>query len=157
MNMNSNNNIINKNKNKNKNSNNIYNIINKNKNSNDDIYNTMKSYGTIYGNIKVTDPNQYFAFTAPDLYPATIFYILKSDLENLKKGKLPEKGSFFSSGGSKYYKNTNGEYGGWERKGYFFKSPEIQSYLLQDKDFILQAVKDGITWFLPKDIDMFIF
>lgn len=109
-----------------------------------------------YRNINVTDPDEYFGYTAPNCSPPTTFYILKGHLEQLKEGKLPEKGDF-SVGGASYYRNTNGEYGGCACKELFFRAPEIQKHLSQDKAFIEKAINAGITWFLPKDIDMFVF
>lgn len=109
-----------------------------------------------YRNSKETDPDKYFGYTAPNCYPPTIFYILKTDLEQLKEGKLPEKGDY-SVGGSCYYKNTDGDYGGSACKELFFRAPEIQSYLANDTGFIKKAVDAGITWFLPSGIDVFVF
>ena len=57
-----------------------------------------------------------------------------------------------------YYSNTNGRYAGTASTEYFLRAPEIQAYLVADKEFIVKAIEQNVTWFLPKVIrDVFVF
>ena len=106
---------------------------------------------------KVTDPNKYFAYTAPRTSPKTINYILKEDLENLKEGEIPQIDDF-SCGGASYYINTDGRYGGCACTAHFLKAKEIQEYMYNDSDFIKKAIENNVTWFLPKEAnEIFVF
>lgn len=110
-----------------------------------------------YRDSKVTDPDKYFAYTAPRCSPPTTHYILKSDLESLKEGKIPQERDF-GTGGAAYYRNTEGRYGGVACGAHFLSSKEIQEYLILDPDFVQRAIENNVTWFLPKEAtDIFVF
>jgi len=115
--------------------------------------------------IDVTDPNEYFEFTAPTISPVKVkVYMLKKALENLKTGEIPQKddfklpGAYYYLPGAYYYMDTNGRYGGYGCKSYFFLSPEIVQYLSSDTNFVKKAIKENVTWWLPENVlSLFVF
>ena len=57
-----------------------------------------------------------------------------------------------------YYSNTNGRYAGTACTELYLRAPEIQAYLVADKEFIVKAIEQDVTWFLPQEIvDIFVF
>lgn len=106
--------------------------------------------------IDITDPDAYFAYTCASTSPTTTRYILKTDLARMMKGKIPTFDRY--EGGAAYYNNTDGKFGGTGSSTYFFRSKEIQEYVANDEEYVKRAIKEGITWFLPKEIqDIFVF
>ena len=107
--------------------------------------------------IDVIDPELYLAYTSPNTSPKTIRYVLKSDINVIKERKLPQRGDF-SGMQIAYYSNTNGRYAGTACTELFLRAPEIQAYLVADKEFIVKAIEQNVTWFLPQEIvDIFVF
>lgn len=110
-----------------------------------------------YFDIKITDPNKYIPVTIQqDTGTTKTLYILKTDIEFLKLGQLPEDVHSMVLG-INYYTDTNGHYGGYGTKGFCFNVPEIVTILLSDKEFLQKVIKKKITWFLPKEYDIFLF
>ena len=108
--------------------------------------------------IDVTDPELYLAYTSPNTSPKTIRYVLKSDINGIKERKLPQRGDFSTGMQIAYYSNTNGRYAGLACTELFLRAPEIQAYLVADKEFIFKAIERNVTWFLPQEIiDVFLF
>jgi len=107
--------------------------------------------------IDVTDPNEYFAYTAPNCSSKVTYYVLKSTLDNLKEGNIPEKDDFSTGCGGNYFVNTNGRYGGSACAAHFLKAKEIQAYVLSDSAFVKKAIEANITWFMPENVDLFVF
>ena len=108
--------------------------------------------------IDVTDPELYLAYTSPNTSPKTIRYVLKSDINGIKERKLPQRGDFSTGMQIAYYSNTNGRYAGLACTELFLRAPEIQAYLVADKEFIVKAIEQNVTWFLPQEIiDIFLF
>ncbi len=107
---------------------------------------------------KITDPDKYFAYSPTNVQPPTIYYVLLTDLEQMKTGKLPEGPKDFSVGGANYYKNTDGHYGGNASAAYFLFSKEVMEYLKDDKEFLHNCIKQKAIAFLSQDmIDLFLF
>jgi hypothetical protein len=103
------------------------------------------------------DPDKYFAYTAPRCSPKTTFYILKTDLDSIKEGKIPQERDF-GTGGAAYYRNTDGRYAGVACGAHFLSSKEVQDYMIEDAEFVQRAIENNVTWFLPKDVtDIFVF
>ena len=115
------------------------------------------NYKKDFRDIDVTDPELYLAYTSPNTSPKTIRYVLKSNIDDIKYRKLPQRDD--SSGMHiAYYSNTNGRYAGTACTELFLRAPEIQAYLATDKEFIVKAIEQNVTWFLPKVIrDVFVF
>lgn len=111
-----------------------------------------------YRDIDETDPDKYFGFVAPRTSPRTINYILKEDLERLIEGGIPTERDYGIGSGARYFKNTEGRFGGTACTAYFLGAKEIQEYVLTKPDFIQRAIKTGVTWFLPEAAqDIFVF
>ena len=116
------------------------------------------NYKKDFRDIDVTDPELYLAYTSPNTSPKTILYVLKSDIEGIKERKLPQRGDFGTGMQIAYFSNTNGRFAGIACTELFLRAPEIQAYLLADKEFIVKAIEQNVTWFLPQEIiDVFIF
>lgn len=108
--------------------------------------------------IDVTDPELYLAYTSPNTSPKTIQYVLKSDIDGIKERKLPQRGDYNTGRQIAYYSNTKGRYAGTACTELFLRAPEIQAYLVADKEFIVKAIEQDVTWFLPQEIvDIFVF
>ena len=108
--------------------------------------------------INISDPDAYIHFTPHNSSSKKYNYMLKSDFEKLKNGKIPEQHNFNNS--YPYYSNTFGSYGGTATASYFFSCKEIVDLLLQDKDFIHKISQDPdvLLWFLPDSAkDLFVF
>ncbi len=107
---------------------------------------------------KITDPEKYFAFTPDNVQPPRQYYVLKEDLEGIKKGELPKHRMDFKGRGAAYYKNTDGRYGGTAIAAHFLFAPEVMEWLQSDPEFMRRCVDEGATAFLPKDVqDIFVF
>ena len=116
------------------------------------------NYKKDFRDIDVTDPELYLAYTSPNTSPKTILYVLKSDIEGIKERKLPQRGDFGTGMQIAYFSNTNGRFAGIACTELFLRAPEIQAYLAVDKEFIVKAIEQNVTWFLPQEIiDVFIF
>ena len=108
--------------------------------------------------IDVTDPELYLAYTSPNTSPKTILYVLKSDIDGIKERKLPQRGDFGTGMQIAYFSNTNGRFAGIACTELFWRAPEKQAYLATDKEFIVKAIEQNVTWFLPQEIvDIFVF
>lgn len=108
--------------------------------------------------IDIINPDMYLAYTSPNTSPKTINYVLKAHIDGIKERKLPNRGDFSTGLQIAYYSNTNGRYAGTACTELFLRAPEVQSYLVQDTEFIIKAINQNVTWFLPQEtIDIFVF
>ena len=108
--------------------------------------------------IDVTDPELYLAYTSPNTSPKTIRYVLKSAIDGIKERKLPQRRDYNTGRQIAYYSNTKGRYAGTACTELYLRAPEIQAYLVTDKEFIVKAIEQDVTWFLPQEIvDIFVF
>ena len=108
------------------------------------------------------DLDKHFKFTLNIMSRLRTFYLLREDLERLKKVIAPIDSEEFLSVSSQFdyhvlYRGTISKIG-TASSSYLLPSEEIMEYLLQDSEFIEKCIESGKTDFLPEDVvDIFIF
>lgn len=101
--------------------------------------------------------DKYVAFTTHNTYRPLTRYIQKWVIENIKTREIPAEDDYMNGYGAAYYVDTNGTYGGTTCTTYLLKAKEIQNLLASDPAFVLKAIAANKTWFLPKNLDIFLF